>query len=262
MIMASKLISFDLRADFGVLKKPDVNEGLQPTFNMLHRPALLGILGAIAGLEGYKEKGVFPEYYQKLKDMKIGIEPINHEKGNFTKTVIKYTNTVGYANKDGNLLVTEQTLRSPAYRCYLLLDMDNPLHQLLEERIRQGEAEYLPYIGKNECSAWWEVNSVKEYDFTTDRPDDSHPIATIFQRSGNRVTDEDRASGETDFDFLDFTYKPDSFLYFERLPTGFNERMFQYELSEFAYVNFAVRSEAPFENLYFLKAEKQYVSLF
>ncbi len=124
--MAKHLLSFDLRADFACFKKPDVNEGIILTFNCLHKPALLGILGAIVGLKGYSRKGEFPEYYHVFKDLPVGIEPLEgfHEKGNFNKTIIKYTNTVGYANADGNLIVTEQTLIRPGYRCYVLVDDD------------------------------------------------------------------------------------------------------------------------------------------
>ena len=55
-----KLISFDLCADMGFLKKPDINEKIYLTYNMLHKPALLGILGAIIGLimmiKGWKDE--------------------------------------------------------------------------------------------------------------------------------------------------------------------------------------------------------------
>ena len=51
--MSKRLISFDLKADFGCLKKPDVNDGLMLSFNMLHKPALMGILGAIVGEKGF-----------------------------------------------------------------------------------------------------------------------------------------------------------------------------------------------------------------
>jgi CRISPR-associated protein Cas5h len=259
--MKQSLISFDLRAGFGVFKKPDVNEGLQMTFNMLHRPALLGILGAIAGLEGYQEKGVFPAYYQKLRGLPVGIEPLDHEKGNFTKTVIKYTNTVGYANKDGNLIITEQTLCSPAYRCYLLLDLDDPVHALLNERIQAGEAEYLPYFGKNECSAWWDVEDFRAYQFSSDKPGESFPIATIFRKDNLRVRDE-KENEINVFDFFDFSPAPGYYLYFERLPVDFDERMFQYRIGEFAFINFPVKPNASIDNLYFLKDENKYVSLF
>ena len=144
----------------------------------------------------------------------------------------------------------------------MLLHLDNPLHQLLQGRIQNGEAEYLPYLGKNECAAWWETASYKEYEFTKERPTISCPIITIFQRKDNRVRDEELESDEEDFNYLDFNYTPESFLYFERLPVDFNEQLFQYRLEEFAFVNFSVKPEAPFNNLYFLKDQQQYVSLF
>ena len=51
----NKVISIDLKADFGFFKKPDTNDPIYLTFNMLHKPALLGILGAILGLMGFSE---------------------------------------------------------------------------------------------------------------------------------------------------------------------------------------------------------------
>jgi len=212
------LISFDLRAGFGVFKKPDVNEGLQLTFNILHKPALLGILGAIAGLEGYQRRGIFPDYYKKLGDLRVGIEPLYHDKGNFVKTVVKYTNTVGYANADGNLIITEQTLRSPAYRCYLLLDLDDEVQTLLHERILAGEADYLPYFGKNECSAWWEADAVKVYDFEPLQADTDFRVDSIFIREypvrNQQVKPRVSPSARK-------VLNAATFAYFERLPVGF-----------------------------------------
>lgn len=65
-----KLISFDLKAEMGFFKKPDINDGIYLTYNMLHKPALLGILGAIIGLKGYEKKGIMPEYYSRLEHLK------------------------------------------------------------------------------------------------------------------------------------------------------------------------------------------------
>lgn len=273
--MRPNLISFDLRAGFGVFKKPDVNEGLQLTFNLLHKPALLGILGAIAGLEGYQRRGVFPDYYKKLGGLRVGIQPLDHDKGNFVKTVVKYTNTVGYANADGNLLITEQTLRCPAYRCYLLLDLDDEVQALLHDRIRAGEAEYLPYFGKNECSAWWEAEEVKAYEFEPFQADADFRVDSVFVR---------------DYPVRDQRVKPRlspsmrkvlnaaTFAYFERLPVDFfvgdkgqeltaEPDLFsgikapatkrakplsfvQYDLAEFAFTDWVLQKESLIYDLY------------
>ena len=278
--MRPVLISFDLRADFGVFKKPDVNDGLQVTFNLLHKPALLGILGAIAGLEGYQQRGKFPAYYEALHNLKIGIEPLGHDKGNFTKTVIKYTNTVGYANADGNLIVTEQTLCRPAYRCYLLLDLDDELQAHLHDRIVAGEAEYLPYFGKNECSAWWEAESVQSYVFEPFQAEANFRIDSIFIRkhtiSSQKV--------EPEFSFAQMNMQnAANFIYFERLPVQFfvgdkrevlsndthlvsavklpdSKRIkplsfVQYDLAEFVFTDWVLKQSAFIEDLYRLEAK-------
>src|SRR5690554_4061785 len=127
------LISFDIESNFGFFRKPESNTTLNVSYNIIHRPAVLGILGAIIGLEGYKEKGKFPEYYEKLNHIKIGISPLNHEQGNYLKTPVKYSNTVGYANKGATFLTEELTLISPKYRIFLLLDSQNNEEALLLE---------------------------------------------------------------------------------------------------------------------------------
>jgi len=259
-----KLISIDLYADFGFFRKPDTNDGINLSYNMLHKPALLGILGAIIGLEGYQEYGKFPVYYEKLKDLKAGIAPLRHEKGNFLKTVIKYSNTVGYANKGTNYLTEEATLVTPAYRCYLLLNTDTETQQKLYEYLKAGKAEYLPYFGKNEFSAWWEAegSGFQEYNFKSGiQPEVGNlKILTLFQKS-NTVVSEQKQQSFAGFGFGSSGIGLDDFLYFERLPSGFNEDLKQYELCDFAFTTFPLSAEAKIDNLFFLTTQAAYVQL-
>jgi len=258
-----KLISIDLQANFGFFRKPDANAGINLSYNMLHKPAFLGILGAIIGLEGYKELGKLPEYYEKLSDLKIGIEPLNHEKGNFAKTVIKYTNTVGYANKGSNYLTEEATLIAPSYRCYLLLDMDNAHHQKLYEYLKTGQAEYLPYFGKNEFYAWWESSEsrFKEYEFEEGKHNkESFEIKTLFHKKNEVVQDKKEDSSAT-FDLFNLDKGLETYLYFERLPLGFDLVLNQYELGDFVFSTFKLKKEANINSLYFLKQQNYYVQL-
>lgn len=243
--VSHRLISFDLRADFGFFRKPDVNDGLQLSYNMLHKPALMGILGAIAGLKGYEKKGQWPEYYKLLKSVSVGIEPLNHERGNFTKTAITYTNTVGYANADGNLIVQESTLRSPAYRVYVLLNEADEVQARLLNRIRNQEAEFVPYLGKNEFMAWWE--SVAEYTMQTFSAETDFTVSSLFirdypirsQRQKPRISPLTRT-----------VKNRATFSYFERLPVGFDERLIQYELAEFAFTDWTLQAGSRIEDLY------------
>ncbi|MEO9144581.1 MAG: CRISPR-associated protein Cas5 [Ginsengibacter sp.] len=269
----SKVISFDLLGDFGFFKKPFSNEKLDLylTFNMIHKPALLGILGAVLGLPGFREYGRLPEYYEKLKSLKIGIEPIETDettvkifrgKGIFSKFSIKYNNAVGYANSQGGILnIHEQILLSPAYRCYILLDnsIETGLQSQLEEYLTNGYAEYLPYFGKNEFSCWWEKESVKEYSTVDSKLNNAFSISSIFYLPDATLKD-------SKMDMFDFFSTQNPFAFFERLPVGFIhlEDSYQYQVEKFTYSNFQIKAGTQIENLYTIKkdSETKYVQLF
>lgn len=244
-----KLISFDLYADMGFLKKPDINEKIYLTYNMLHKPCVLGILGAIVGLEGFTKNNEFPEYYQKLKHIPIGIKPIGEHcyNGNFAKNVTTYTNTIGFANTDGNLIVSEQTLINPAYRIFLLLNLESEEESKLYDHIRNQEAEYIPYLGKNDYSAWWNKERVREYKFAEFEGGEEFKIETVFIKENPLVDNvvEHKAKFKRNLSFLNGTY-----MYFEKLPIAYNETLFQYDYADFAYTDWCLGSDSVLENLY------------
>ncbi len=261
----TKLISVDLRAQFGFLKKPDTNEGIYLTYNCLHKPALLGILGAIIGLDGYaqsyaKDKNSFPEYYQKLKSLKVGIQPLDSAKGNFQKTVIRYNNSVGYANLDGGtLVIDEQTLLRPAYRIYLLLNIDNKYEHQLYENLNCNESVFIPYLGKNDFQLWWDKTT--EYDYEPSyKPKESYQIETIFlKKEGTTIKDSKEDPRAGIFDFSEPIV--DSFIYFENLPLEFDEKIKHYRKCSFAFSNWKLIKEYTLDNLYLLKQSGKIIQL-
>lgn len=253
-----KLISFDLKADFAFFRKPDTNATINLSYNIIHRPAVLGILGAIVGLDGYKEKGKLPQYFEVLKDVKIGIEPLNHDNGNYLKTNIKYSNTVGYANKGTNFLTEELTLVNPEYRIYLLLDENIDIQNKLMHCIKNGNAEYIPYLGKNEFTAWWRSDSFKEYKYIGNANlDESVRIQTVFQKN-NILKNNVEAPMP---DLLNFDSVETPFMYFERLPRDFDLELMQYDLGEFAYSNYQIKNTKALDNLYLIEELNAYVQL-
>ena len=239
-----RLISFDIKTDFGFLKKPDTNEPMYLTFNMIHKPFVLGLLGAILGERGFQKNEILPDYYLKLKDTPIGIQPLNDEddfKGNFQKTVITYNNGVGYANRDGgNLIVTEQTLVKPCYRIYLLTD-----NQELIQRIQNCEAEFLPYLGKNDFSLWWE--NVQIYDYEEFKPSDSYKVASLFIKK-TIIKDGKKIDDDAPVWEMDFT--GGEFMYFERLPIGYDEELYQYQYQPFVLTTFKLKKDYKIDSLY------------
>ncbi|MBC9929880.1 type I-B CRISPR-associated protein Cas5b [Chitinophaga qingshengii] len=244
--MNERLISFDLKSDFGFFKNPGHNEGLLQTYNILHKPALLGILGAIAGLNGYQRKGELPEYYLKYKNIPVGIQPLNHKNGLFGKTSVKYTNTVGYANEDGTLLIEESMLVSPAFRCYLLLDLDNQIEATLYERLVNESATFIPYMGKNEYQAWI-TNVITDYRHEPMFSRDTFSIASIFIQS-------DKIQAHQAESILPFIFSDNnaqrSFCLFEVLPAGFDEHLTQYSYNNFVFTNWRLESSELPPDLY------------
>lgn len=253
-----KLVSFDLQSDFAFFRKPDTNGTINLSYNLIHRPAILGILGAIIGLDGYKEKGKLPLYYETLKDLRVGIEPLSHEKGNYIKTNIKYTNTVGYANKGSNFLTEELTLVDPAYRIYLLLEGGNEYHAKLAACLKEGTTTYIPYFGKNEFSAWWDPSSFREYQYSDAAElNQSIEIRTIFHKSGI-------IKGNVEVpipDFLNFDLAVTPFIYFERLPVDFDLTLMQYRMADFAFSNCRIKNAHFLDRLFFVNELAAYVQL-
>ena len=235
MPRVDKIISFDIKSEFGFFKKPDVNNPIYFTFNIIPKPTLLGILGAIIGLGGYSQQNNqdYPEFYEKLKNILVGIKPYGN-KGVFQKRLIKYNNTVGYANKDGGTLnIAEQTLIEPQYKIYLGLDLTNKFHKKLEEFIKETKVqyEYIPYMGKNEFRL--EINSVKHFEnIEYFIPTDDFSITTIFPN----ISQEALKVNEALDDPFDTSMSETYFYYFERLPIGFDE-LNQYVYQDFAYTN-------------------------
>ena len=69
-------LKFTLSGKTAFFKRPEVNT-YYFTFGNIHRVALLGIFGAILGYQGYNNTIELPEFYQKLKDIKLSILPQN-----------------------------------------------------------------------------------------------------------------------------------------------------------------------------------------
>ena len=151
----AEVIKFNLSGRTGFFKKPDVNTYLYFTYGSIHKIALLGILGAIMGYKGYnqqnEEKTKYPEFYEKLKDLKVSIVPIEDKKGYIPKKIQTFNNSVGYASKEqgGNLIVKEQWLENPEWDIYIMLD-ESKVSRELKDRLTEYRFEFIPYLGKND----------------------------------------------------------------------------------------------------------------
>lgn len=158
-----RILKFTLSGKSGFFKKPDVNSNLYFTYGNIHKVALTGLFGAVLGYGGYNSMNMknifnkkkkeaiqdFPEFYKKLRHLKVSIVP-NSEKGFISKKVQIFNNSVGYASKEqgGNLIVKEQWLENPSWDIYLIVDDESS--EKIEDAITKHKSVYTPYLGKND----------------------------------------------------------------------------------------------------------------
>jgi CRISPR-associated protein Cas5h len=169
-----KAVTFKLSGKTACFRKPDVNQYAYFTYNNIHKPALLGLLGAILGLGGHiqlhnenrrikeENKSIkkqadkkplnigYPEFYEKLHHLKISITPLVPH-GYFSKKIQVFNNSVGYASKEmgGNLIVREQWLENPVWQI-MILDDGSEVFSELKEYLIKGKSVFVPYLGKND----------------------------------------------------------------------------------------------------------------
>lgn len=185
-------ISFILSSKTACFRKPDVNQFAYFTYNNIHKPALLGILGAIIGLGGYtklydenkklkeEKKDLndgFPEYYEKLKDLELSIIPLSPN-GYFSKKLQVFNNSVGYASKEegGNLIVREQWIEDPKWQI-IIKDDGSDEYKKIKEYLEKGRCTYIPYLGKNDHPA--NIEEVKP--FILNEPIEKEKISSLFE---------------------------------------------------------------------------------
>lgn len=242
-----KILKFTLTGKNAFFKKPDVNSILYFTYGNIHKVAIMGIFGAILGYSGYnqmnyynninsKDKLIYPEFYDKLKDIKISIVP-NNKTGSFEKKVQYFNNSVGYASKEegGNLIVKEQWIENPSWDIYI--EVNDNVSQNIAESILNKKSIYIPYLGKNDHIA--NISDIKLYEEDkVEIIENSNRIDSLFIE--NMFQFDDFYEEYEDEDNEDDTQK---FKYQERLPIGLEKETNLYITEKFIFTNMGVSKQ-------------------
>ncbi|MCS4471761.1 type I-B CRISPR-associated protein Cas5b [Clostridium botulinum] len=230
------VLKFTLRGRTAFFKKPDVNTYFYFTYGNIHKIALLGILGAALGLKGYNdqnENDKYPEFYEKLNNIKIGIVPMN-KKGYTPKKIQVFNNSVGYASKEqgGNLIVKEQWLEDPEWEIYILLRGE--IEDKLKNSILDRNFKFIPYLGKNDHMATIEnIELIKD----TVKVDNPKQIDSLYIKDYFSIKDKFDLDEDDDKEIEEDMWK-----YEEMLPVSLEEKTNKYELSPFVYTNFLINN--------------------
>lgn len=229
-----EILKFTLSGRTAFFKKPELNTYMYFTYKCIHKVALLGIFGSILGLDGYsgtRKKGAFPEFYQKLKDVKIGIKC--NAKNNCIPTKIQlFNNTVGYASGEagGILNIREEWLEKPSWDVYVLLLSD--ISKELAELLLASRCVYVPYLGKNEHPA--DISGGKV--FSDKKPAES------FKRIDS-LMEKNKAEFYSYDDYMEEQEEEDFTLYHyeEELPVRLDEARRMHECENFVATNLWVK---------------------
>lgn len=230
-------IKFLLRGRTAFFKKPDVNTYLYFTYGNVHKIALLGIIGAAMGFKGYtfQDEKTYPEFYEKLKDLKFSVVPDNNPGGFIPKKIQTFNNSVGYASQEsgGNLVVTEQWLENPSWEIYILID-DNPYIDEIKDRLLNGKFVYLPYLGKNDHFA--DILDTKLVKL--EEVSDFDRLDSLFLKDYFEILDKaDAFTGIFNED-----YKEEKlWKYEEKLPEKLDENTNQYITKRYVFTNMNVK---------------------
>lgn len=242
-------LKFTLNGRTAFFKKPDVNSNIYFTYGHIHKVALTGIFGAILGYKGYnsmnsyhkdekkdKNKKKFPEFYEKLRELKISIVP-NNNCGIIDKKFNVFNNSVGYASKEqgGNLIVKEQWLENPSWDIYVLLDNDEAIK--IKDAILNRSFVYIPYLGKNDHMA--EFHNIEIFD--CNKVSNVNYIDSFFKKENYKISVKPSDEEEDFSDWDDENcYDEDeilNFKYEERLPIALDELTNLYVLENLIYTN-------------------------
>ena len=219
------ILKFTLSGKQAMFKKPDVNSVHYYTYGQIHKPALIGLFGAVLGYGGYsqmKASDVYPQYYQNLKGLQVSISP-NADTGYFSKKIICFNNSVGYASREqgGNMIVKEQWLEEPSWDIFVLLDCDEA--KRLAECLLEKKCSYMPYLGKNDHPA--DISHVMTAEGRISASPDS--LDCLFPKN--------KAVIDVGADLFDGVENP--FKYEEALPVGLDSDTNQYLMEKFVFTN-------------------------
>lgn len=180
----NKIISIDLRSDFAFFKNPQFNGEInskQYSFDCIHKISIMGILGRIIGLKGLKNsENMFPEFYEKLKGIEIGIKIINPIRKIWETT--NSSSALFSKESGGNLTIKRELLVKPKYRIYLKLNLENKIDNIIYDSLKKNKIPYFGYIYFGRSKFKIIKNNFTEYNYTK-QDNFSGNVETIFKSS-------------------------------------------------------------------------------
>lgn len=178
-----KCLKFELSGKYAFFKNPEYNlNGYEFSFEHIHKPAILGIIGAILGINGKLniKKNNTLEYYEILKNILISIEP---SKNIFDHFQYDFINSTGYANKGQSQLLKRMCLSNPSWTIYVLVStLDKNIYHSLCELFTKRQSKYPIYLG--DCSFKAKISKFSEITLTNIKKNETEILfSSLFRKN-------------------------------------------------------------------------------
>jgi len=181
-------ISFELKSNFGFFHWGKTKGDRRITSLFISRTEVLGIVGAIIGLDGYTQENfrnkIKPKqprrdtYYDILKGLEVSIVPINVPHF-FDDQLIH--REMKHINTKGSLMVEMKGLVEPHYKVYLRQGtVEDDVFEKICLYVKKGWSEFIPYFGKNQFPL--EILSPQEEELVEQPSESEVLVKSLFRQ--------------------------------------------------------------------------------
>lgn len=196
-----KALKFDLCGKYGFFKNNESN-AVNMTYQVIPKPTIMGLLGAIIGLDGWNQISEHDgklEYYEVFKNSKIAITPHKPYFEVFYETI---NNSTGFENKDGGVAnIKRQILQNPCYRIIIQQEgVDKEHYNKLKEMLTKGESIYRICLGNRRYVA--NIYNFKEIEIHQENSKDDLIINSIIKKDEVEELYEDFEDGVEGFESI------------------------------------------------------------
>ena len=156
---SKEILIFDISSEYGHFRK--YNTTTSPlTYSIPTRTAIVGILGAILGMEREVADGIYPagaipvqEFFSK-KNADIAIQILKPVKKENVAINLINTKTSFYdLTKAGRTQIEFELLKEPKFRIYFAMESRPNVIDELTERIKHKRHHFSPYLGLAQFTA-------------------------------------------------------------------------------------------------------------
>lgn len=222
------IIKFTLSGYGATFTKPYFNS-YQATYNHIHKVAVLGILGAIIGIEKNnlifkKEKSYsLPKFYTELNSIKVSIVP---SKPLFFKDKPSITETTGFFNNKDTFISEIEELINPSWDIYLINEGCSHF-ETIKDMLLKGTSIFDLYLGKNHHFA--NISNVSIESGINVSLDDFNKIDSLFPIDNIEILDDEDDECESDYKYIVKEFMPVSF---SSLNNQYEEKMISFTNNE------------------------------